>query len=114
MWSPRMTNPPVQDMPSWPYRNKLSTIILMECRNGCGACCITPSINVPIPGMPYGKPAGVRCVHLSEERRCKLYGSPERPDICHQFAAESIFCGTNFDDALENFRALELATQPVD
>ena len=32
----------------------------MECRSSCGACCIAPSINSPIPGMPHGKPAGVR------------------------------------------------------
>ncbi|HFY5777145.1 TPA: YkgJ family cysteine cluster protein, partial [Salmonella enterica subsp. enterica serovar Typhimurium] len=27
----------------------------MDCRSGCGACCIAPSISSPIPGMPYGK-----------------------------------------------------------
>ncbi|HVK38365.1 MAG TPA: YkgJ family cysteine cluster protein, partial [Candidatus Kapabacteria bacterium] len=37
----------------------------MTCRDGCGACCIAPSITSPIPGMPDGKPAGVRCVQLS-------------------------------------------------
>lgn len=30
-----------------------------ECRPGCGACCIAPSISSPIPGMPEGKAAGV-------------------------------------------------------
>ena len=30
----------------------------MNCREGCGACCIAPSISSPIPGMPHGKPAG--------------------------------------------------------
>ena len=29
----------------------------MDCRPGCGACCIAPSINTPLPGMPHGKPA---------------------------------------------------------
>ncbi|MDP3170542.1 MAG: YkgJ family cysteine cluster protein, partial [Polaromonas sp.] len=24
----------------------------MNCRPGCGACCIAPSISSPIPGMP--------------------------------------------------------------
>ena len=32
----------------------------MDCRRNCGACCIAPSITSPIPGMPQGKPAGVR------------------------------------------------------
>ena len=36
----------------------------MQCRAGCGACCIAISISSPIPGMPLGKPAGVRCVQL--------------------------------------------------
>jgi Fe-S-cluster containining protein len=39
----------------------------MECREHCGACCIAPSISSPIPGMPRGKPGGVRCIHLSED-----------------------------------------------
>ncbi|MGR5456700.1 YkgJ family cysteine cluster protein, partial [Vibrio alfacsensis] len=30
----------------------------MDCRLGCGACCIAPSISSPIPGMPNGKPSG--------------------------------------------------------
>ncbi|MCR3872443.1 YkgJ family cysteine cluster protein, partial [Pseudomonas aeruginosa] len=28
----------------------------MQCRAGCGACCIAPSISSPLPGMPAGKP----------------------------------------------------------
>ena len=36
----------------------------MDCRPGCAACCIAPSISSPIPGMPHGKPAGVRCIQL--------------------------------------------------
>jgi len=27
----------------------------IDCRSGCGACCIAPSISSPIPGMPNGK-----------------------------------------------------------
>ena len=41
----------------------------MICRSGCGACCLAPSISTPIPGMPQGKPAGVRCVQLDEMQR---------------------------------------------
>ncbi|HCL3974602.1 TPA: YkgJ family cysteine cluster protein, partial [Pseudomonas aeruginosa] len=26
----------------------------MQCRAGCGACCIAPSISSPLPGMPAG------------------------------------------------------------
>ena len=38
----------------------------MDCRLGCGACCISPSISSPIPGMPKGKPAGERCIQLND------------------------------------------------
>jgi hypothetical protein len=38
------------------------------CRPDCGACCIAPSISSPIPGMPHGKPAGVRSVTICVAR----------------------------------------------
>ena len=53
----------------------------MDCRSNCGACCIAISISSPIPGMPDGKPAGVRCLHLNDAMRCDLFGKSERPDI---------------------------------
>ncbi|HEX2642113.1 MAG TPA: YkgJ family cysteine cluster protein, partial [Thermoanaerobaculia bacterium] len=51
----------------------------MDCRAGCGACCIALSISSPIPGMPDGKPAGVRCVQLTADNLCLIFGLPERP-----------------------------------
>ena len=79
----------------------------MECRVGCGACCIAPSISSPIPGMPDGKPAGVRCIHLDEKYKCKLFGKPERPKVCNNFIAENTFCGKNRNEALQILRSLE-------
>ncbi len=73
----------------------------MECRENCGACCIAPSISSYIPKMPKGKPSGVSCVHLDSDFRCKLFGKPERPKVCHDFKAEEIFCGKNKSEALE-------------
>ncbi|MFO6380325.1 hypothetical protein ACLBYN_47875, partial [Pseudomonas aeruginosa] len=36
---------------SWPLLCQLSGEILpMQCRAGCGACCIAPSISSPLPG----------------------------------------------------------------
>ena len=52
------------------------------CRPGCGACCTAPSITSPIPGMPQGKPAGVPCVQLDADMRCRIFGRPERPAFC--------------------------------
>ena len=57
----------------------------MNCRPGCGACCIAPSISSPIPGMPRGKPAGVRCVQLDDANRCRIFGDAARPGV-RQFA----------------------------
>ena len=83
----------------------------MECRAGCGACCIAPSINNPMPGMPAGKPAGVRCIQLDEDCHCRLFAQPERPALCAQFQAELSVCGDAREQALELITLLELATR---
>lgn len=85
-----------------------------ECRVGCGACCIAISISSPIPGMPNGKPAGVRCVNLDEHNLCKLFGSPERPRVCGGFMAEPEFCGDTDADAMRILSALEASCSTSD
>ncbi|MEP6940781.1 MAG: YkgJ family cysteine cluster protein [Rudaea sp.] len=85
----------------------------MLCRVGCGACCVAPSISSAIPGMPNGKPAGVRCVQLDPENRCKLFGRPERPAICARLQARRDMCGDDRDSALAILSALELSTYPA-
>lgn len=87
-------------------------MIAMSCRAGCGACCIAPSISSPIPGMPNGKPAGVRCVQLDDDYRCALFGKPERPDVCRHLRPSPSMCGTDRRDALAILGALEHATTP--
>jgi len=84
----------------------------MECRLGCGACCIAPSITSPIPGMSGGKPAGVRCIQLSPENMCKLFGMPERPLICRNFTPCGETCGESFHEAYSFLADLEKATTP--
>lgn len=84
----------------------------MQCRSGCGACCIAPSINTPFLGMPHGKPAGVRCAHLLDDYRCALFGRPERPRVCAEFQAEADFCGTDAEAAMIILTDLEVASQP--
>lgn len=83
----------------------------IECRAGCGACCIALSISSAIPGMPSGKSAGVRCVQLDDDNRCKIFGKPERPKVCSDFQAETEFCGINREEALHRMQTLELITQ---
>ena len=84
----------------------------MHCRAGCGACCIAPSISSPIPGMPCGKPAGVRCVQLTDNDLFRLFGDPTRPAVCEQFTAAGDICGTSQADALRLLTELEQRTLP--
>jgi uncharacterized protein len=81
-----------------------------ECRPGCGACCIAPSINSPIPGMPRGKPAGVRCVQLDAQNLCRLFGDSRRPALCERFHFDVALCGDSRGEALARIGALEIAT----
>ena len=85
----------------------------MECRHGCGACCIAPSITSPIPGMPLGKPAGVRCLQLDEENRCRIFGQPERPAFCGGLQPSREMCGDSSEQAMFWLSALERATKPA-
>ncbi|HLP73432.1 MAG TPA: YkgJ family cysteine cluster protein [Bacteroidales bacterium] len=73
----------------------------MECRPDCGACCIAISISSPIPGMPEGKPAGVRCIHLHDDYRCALFADPSRPKVCGDYVAEELFCGKDREEAMK-------------
>ena len=57
--------------------------------------------------MPKGKPAGVRCVQLTADNQCQLFGKSERPLVCIQFNATLELCGTHFDQALRNLIDLE-------
>ncbi len=84
----------------------------MQCRSGCGACCIAPSISSPIPGMPEGKPAGVRCIQLDEQNRCKIFGLPTRPAVCSSLMPEASMCGDNRQQAMTSLTALEHSTCP--
>lgn len=84
----------------------------MKCRVGCGACCIAPSITSAIPGMPYGKPAGVRCAQLSADNLCLLFGKPERPAVCDGLRPEPEMCGGSHADALFHLTQLEWRTRP--
>lgn len=82
------------------------------CRPGCGACCIAPSIRGPLPGMPDGKAAGVRCVNLDPAGLCRLWGGPDYPEVCRRFVAEPAVCGSHRGEALELLTVLEADTRP--
>ncbi len=85
----------------------------MDCRSNCGACCIAPSINSPIPGMPHGKPAGIPCVQLTPDFRCALFGKPERPAVCVSLRPSAEMCGVNRDEAMRTLGDWEMLTAPT-
>jgi phosphomethylpyrimidine synthase len=47
----------------------------MNCRPGCGACCIAPSIST------LDKPAGAPCVHLTPDYRCTCSAARAGPPV---------------------------------
>ena len=85
----------------------------VNCRSGCGACCIAPSITSPIPGMPQGKPAGVRCMQLDDANACRIFGKPERPAFCAGLKASVEMCGENREQAVRWLAQLERETAPA-
>lgn len=76
----------------------------LNCRPGCGACCIAPSIST------LRKPAGVPCVHLTGDLRCAIFGRPERPSCCAGLQPSAEMCGETREEALIWLAALEAAT----
>jgi uncharacterized protein len=83
-----------------------------ECRPGCAACCVVPSISSPIPNMPKGKAAGIPCVQLTDTGLCAMYGKPERPAVCGSLQPTPEMCGLSREEALAYLAALEAATAP--
>ena len=82
----------------------------IACRAGCGACCIALSISSPIPGMPNGKPAGVRCIQLTDDNLCRLWDMPERPEVCNRLRPSREMCGETREEAMVYLMWLEEAT----
>jgi hypothetical protein len=63
--------------------------------------------------MPNGKPAGVPCVQLDAQLRCRLFGQPGRPAVCRTLRPEPSMCGASRGHALAWLAALERATAPA-
>ncbi|MFO1539306.1 MAG: YkgJ family cysteine cluster protein [Chloroflexota bacterium] len=85
----------------------------MDCHARCAACCTVISIASPIPGMPDGKPAGVACVQLDADLRCRIHGRPERPAVCRSLQRDDAWCGPDAATARARWGALEAATRPL-
>ncbi|MCK9380297.1 MAG: YkgJ family cysteine cluster protein [Sulfuritalea sp.] len=76
----------------------------MNCRPGCGACCIAPSIS------SLHKPAGEACSHLTTELRCSIFDSALRPACCSGLQPAAEMCGNDREAALAWLTQLEAAT----
>lgn len=61
--------------------------------------------------MPFGKPAGIPCVQLTDDLRCALFGRPERPAFCASLRPTDEMCGASREDALAFLTQLEEATR---
>jgi len=67
--------------------------------------------------MPQGKPAGVPCVQLDAQLRCKIFDQPSRPAVCGQLQASPEMCGEQDDRgqfARLYLTRLEALTRPDD
>lgn len=62
--------------------------------------------------MPLGKPAGVRCVQLTVDNRCAIFGQPERPAVCLSLKPHPDMCGDSREQALRWLGVLEAQTTP--
>jgi hypothetical protein len=63
--------------------------------------------------MPNGKPAGVRCIQLADDNRCKVFGRPERPAFCGGLQPSAEMCGASREAAMIWLADLERATAPA-
>jgi len=64
--------------------------------------------------MPDGKPAGVPCVQLDQDQRCRIFGRPERPAFCGGLQPSAEMCGSSRAQAIHWLDTLERATAPQD
>jgi hypothetical protein len=64
--------------------------------------------------MENGKPAGVRCVQLTDENRCGIFASNLRPAVCDSLRPDSEMCGSNMSEAMQILSRMEQVTLPQD
>ena len=62
--------------------------------------------------MKGGKPAGVRCVHLTPDRKCSIHETGEYPGVCARLTPTAEMCGATFEEATDYLERLERLTTP--
>lgn len=63
--------------------------------------------------MPHGKPAGVPCVQLDTQLRCRLFGQAQRPAVCVSLKPSADMCGDAPAQAMLWLGRLEALTAPA-
>ncbi len=56
--------------------------------------------------------SGERCIQLSLDNKCKLFGKPERPSVCLSISPSLEMCGEEPWQAIKWLLDLEKATTP--
>jgi hypothetical protein len=54
----------------------------------------------------------MRCLQLTEDDRCQIFGSDLRPAVCSSLQASSEMCGDNASEAMQRLSQWEHATRP--
>jgi hypothetical protein len=62
--------------------------------------------------MQRGKPAGMRCIQLTEDNRCRIFDSDLRPAVCSSLCPSIDMCGNSADEAMQRLLEWELLTKP--
>jgi hypothetical protein len=62
--------------------------------------------------MPGGKRAGEKCIQLDDAMRCRIFGQPDRPQVCGSLQPHEDMCGASREHALRWIGDLEQATAP--
>lgn len=58
------------------------------------------------------KPAGVRCLHLTDDFRCAIFGQPDRPSVCSSLQPSPEMCGDSREQAMRWLGHVEKLTAP--
>ncbi len=58
------------------------------------------------------KPAGMRCLHLTSDDACAIFGHPDRPAVCSSLQPSAEMCGDNREQALRWLGHVEQITTP--
>ena len=58
------------------------------------------------------KPAGVRCIQLTADNACAIFGHPDRPAVCSSLQPGVEMCGDNQEQALRWLGHMERDTAP--